>query len=117
MSLTMRAYVGMILPIFGKIINTIFDQVCIRVGEGDLTPIMFVASEIDNLYHCSILLRQAHEPVAPTPGDGLTLRGTGKKIYKPNDHFCMVTMTISAGLGFSIPSIFRSYLEFFPPGQ
>ena len=57
----------MILPIFGKIINTSFDEVCIGLGEGDLTPIMFVASEIDNLYHWFILFRQAHDLVGPTP--------------------------------------------------
>ncbi len=94
--MTLRAYVGMILPIFGKIINTIFDQVSIRVGEGNLTPIMFVASKIDNLYHRFILFRQAHDLVAPKPGMGQMLRINGMKVYKPNDHFYMVTMTISA---------------------
>ncbi len=64
MSMTVRAYVGVILPISWKIINTIFDQVCIRVDEGELTPIMLVTSEINNLYHWFILFRHAHAIVA-----------------------------------------------------
>jgi hypothetical protein len=40
--------------------------------------------------------RQAHAPVRPDTCDGLTLSGHGKKVYKPNDHFYMVTTTISA---------------------
>ena len=61
--MTLRTYVDVILPISLQIINNIFDQVCIRAGEGDLTPIMFVTSEIDNLYHWFILFLQAHNLV------------------------------------------------------
>jgi hypothetical protein len=63
MSIAVRAYVGVILPISWEIINKIVDQVCTRVDEGELTPIMFVASEIDNLYHWFILYRQAQAKI------------------------------------------------------
>ena len=50
----------------GEIIDNIFHQLRLRTGQGKLTPMMFVAPEVDNLQHFRLLYND-DEPVSKNP--------------------------------------------------